>query len=409
VRTPVLVCLLLSTTLGSFGYAATINVPANQPTIQDAIAAANPGDVVVVAPGTYHENINFNGKAITVESSGGSKVTIIDGGKLGPVVTFSSGETSKSILRGFTLQNGSSTFNSQYDGGGVYISSSSPTVSGNVIQNNTACNGGGGIAVEFSSARILNNLIRNNSQSGCSGGIGGGGIAVGGAGSALLLGNRIMNNSWGSSGGGITLFAAGTPTLENNIISGNSASGTQGGGIWIVNDSNALIVQNLFYANTASQGGAICLSMPSGSTGPVLVNNTIIGGLGTTQGSAVWAGGFDGQVLFYNNLMIGLTGQNAVYCDSTYSTMPPVFTNNDAYSPSGSGLMGTCASQEGAQGNISLDPLFVSAQKHNYRLQSGSLAINTGDNSAPDLPKKDLAGKPRIVGGIIDMGAYEFQ
>ena len=408
-RTPFLVCLLLTTTLSPFGFAANINVPANQPTIQDAINAANPGDVVIVAPGTYHENINFNGKAITVESSSGSKVTIIDGGKVGPVATFSSSESSKSVLKGFTLQNGSSTFNSQYDGGGVYISNASPTVSGNVIQNNAACNGGGGIAVEFSSARILNNLIKNNSQSGCSGGIGGGGIAVGGAGSALLYGNRIINNSWGSSGGGITLFAAGTPTLENNIISGNSASGTQGGGIWIVNDSNARIVQNLFYGNTASQGGAIYLSMPSGSSGPVLVNNTIVGGPGTAQGSAVWAGGFDSQVLFYNNLLIGLTGQSAVYCDSTYSTTPPVFTNNDAYSPSGLGLEGTCASQEGSSGNISLDPLFVSAQKHNYRLQSGSPAINTGDNSAPDIPKKDLAGRPRIVGGIIDMGAFEFQ
>lgn len=408
-RIPFLACLLAFFATCSFLSAATINVPADQPTIQDAINVANTGDTVLVAPGTYSENINFMGKAITVKSSGGTKVTIIDGGKVAPVVTFASGETSKSVLNGFTLQNGSSTFNSQYDGGGVYISGASPIVSNNVIQNNVACNGGGGIAVEFSSARIQNNLIKNNSQSGCSGGIGGGGIAVGGAGSAVIIGNRIQNNSWLSSGGGITLFAAGTPTIENNIISGNSSSGTQGGGMWIVNDSDALIVQNLFFGNTASQGGAIYLSMPSGSTGPVLVNNTIVGGSGVTQGSAVWAGGFDNQVFFYNNLMIGLSGQNAVYCDSTYSSVPPVFTNNDAYSPSGSGLLGTCASEQGQSGNISADPLFVNATKHQYQLQSTSPAINAGDNSAPHIPAKDLAGKTRIVGGTIDIGAYEFQ
>ena len=408
-RSSYLACLLLLMTTLPSAFAATINVPADQPTIQDAIAAANPGDIVLVAPGTYAENINFMGKAITVKSSLGPKVTIIDGGKIAPVATFSSSETAKSVLKGFTLQNGTSTSNSSYDGGGVYINSASPTISGNVIQNNTACNGGGGIAVEFSSARILNNLIKNNSQSGCSGGIGGGGIAVGGAGAAFISGNRIMNNSWGSSGGGITMFAAGTPTLENNIISGNSASGTQGGGIWIVNDSDALIVQNLFYANTASQGGAIYFLVPSGSTGPVLVNNTIVGATGVTQGSAVWAGGFDSQVVFYNNLLIGLMGQNAVDCDSSYSTTGPTFTNNDAYSPSGTGLTGTCASQEGTNGNISVDPLFISAQKHNFQLQTGSPAINAGDNSAPDLPKKDKAGKPRIVGSAIDLGAYEFQ
>jgi hypothetical protein len=57
--------------------------------------------------------------------------------------------------------------------------------------------------------------------------------------------------------------------------------------------------------------------------------------------------------------------------------------------------------------------MFVSNK--NLRLQATSPAIDAGDNSAPDLPKKDLAGKPRIVDGdgdgdtIIDMGAYEFQ
>ena len=168
-------------------------------------------------------------------------------------------------------------------------------------------------------------------------------------------------------------------------------------------------MQNLFYKNTASQGGGIYFLVPSGSPGPILVNNTIVGGTGATQGSAVWAGGFDNQVQFFNNLLIGLSGQNAVECDGSYSSQPPTFTDNDAYSPGGTGLQGTCASESNQNGNISADPLFVKPSTNKYQLQSGSPAINAGDNSAPDLPKRDLAGKTRIVGGTVDMGTYEFQ
>src|SRR2546428_9154943 len=70
--------------------AATINVPAGQPTIQAAINAASNGDTVLVAPGTYYENINFMGKAITVTSAGGPSVTTINGGDLNKSVVFPS-------------------------------------------------------------------------------------------------------------------------------------------------------------------------------------------------------------------------------------------------------------------------------------------------------------------------------
>src|SRR5437773_10063834 len=93
----------------------TIHVPADQATIQGAINVANNGDTVLVAPGTYLENINFNGKAITVTSSGGPSVTIIDGGQNGSVVTFDSGETVSSGLNGVTIQNGHASYNGSYD------------------------------------------------------------------------------------------------------------------------------------------------------------------------------------------------------------------------------------------------------------------------------------------------------
>ncbi|HWO36584.1 MAG TPA: choice-of-anchor Q domain-containing protein [Candidatus Acidoferrum sp.] len=93
--------------------------------------------------------------------------------------------------------------------------------------------------------------------------------------------------------------------------------------------------------------------------------------------------------------MIGASGTSAVYCYTSLYETTPIFTNNDAYSPNGAGLTGSCASQSGQTGNLSVNPMFVAAA--NFRLKAGSPAIDAGDNAAPDLPPLDLAGKPRAA------------
>jgi parallel beta-helix repeat protein len=413
---PILISFAAVLFLFTFAASAqsNIHVPTDQATIQGAINIANNGDMVLVAPGTYSENINFNGKAITMTSSGGASVTIIDGGAHGPVVTFDTGETSTAVLNGFTVQNGSATIGPNYDGGGIFINSASPTITNNIIQNNVACADGAGIAVEGGAApRIQGNTIKNNAESGCYGGWGGG-IYVGGTNPAQIIGNVIENNKVAGDGGGIGIFSTGAPTISNNIISGNTATGTfpacQGGGIFSVNNSNPLILQNLIYNNTAGQGGGVCFNVVAGARGPVLVNNTIIGGSGSTLGSAVYGAEFDNQVQLFNNIMTGPSGQNVVYCD----TEPASFINNDAYSPSGTAFGGMCGDQIGQNGNFSADPLFVNAAANDYHLQSTSPAIDAGANTAPNLPQTDFAGNPRIVDGnndcvsTVDLGIYEF-
>ena len=225
----------------------TIRVPLNYPTIQAAINAAANGDTVLVAPGTYVENINFSGKAITVTSESGPEITLIDGNRADSVVKFISGEGRSSVLSGFTVLNGRSGFDTPGfgDGGGIWIRNSSPTITGNIIANNRACDGLG-ISASFSSPLIRGNTIVNNVHEGCSGG-NGGGISVGGASSAEIIENVIASNfQYSANGGGISLFAAGNPIIRGNIIKGNTATGlspcASGGGIYMVNWSDALIV-----------------------------------------------------------------------------------------------------------------------------------------------------------------------
>ncbi len=181
----------------------------------------------------------------------------------------------------------------------------------------------------------------------------------------------------------------------------------------MVNDSDPLLVQNLIYNNSAGQGTGVFFLVPSGSRGPILLNNTIVGGSGATQGSAVYASGFDSQAQFFNNLLIGAPGENAVFCDGTYSQQPPTVTNNDAFSSGGSGLDGTCIGQAGLNGNISADPQFVNAGGADFHLQPASPAVDAGNNSAPNLSPDDFAGNVRILDGnndcvsTVDLGAYE--
>ncbi|MGH7303685.1 MAG: right-handed parallel beta-helix repeat-containing protein [Candidatus Rokuibacteriota bacterium] len=407
--------LLLTALLASPAVAqTTIRVPADQPTIQAGIGAAAPGDTVLVAPGTYVERISFLGKAITVASEAGPAGTVIDGNGTGVVATFNSGEGRTATLRGFTLTNGGG-----FSGGGVAVSNASPTIDGNVITGNAGCDGIG-INVSFGSPLIVGNEITGNVRSGCSGGVGGAGIKVTGASAAVIEANVIADNSLtGGNGGGISLFAAGAPVIRNNVIARNSVSGVspaaRGGGIWIVNQSDALIVQNLIVGNSAGEGGGIYWLVPSGARGPRVVNNTIADNLATVAGlgSGVFADGFDVNAALVNNVLVGSPGQTALHCGNFNDANPPVVQFNDVFTPGGGSYGGLCVDQTGVNGNVSVDPAFVAPGAGDYRLQIGSPVIDAGNSAAADVPATDLDGNPRVVDGngdtvaVVDLGAYE--
>lgn len=408
--------------LGSAVAATVIHVPADQPTIQAAINAANNGDIILVSPGTYTENINFLGKAITVKSSMGPKVTTIDGGGVSSVVTFSTNEGLSSVLSGFTIRDGiSGTNTDDYVGGGIAINNASPTIQGNVIDDNLAVYAGGGIGVNLGSPLIEGNAIQNNGQSpDYDFGAGGGGIGVIGASSAQIVGNVIRNNSWNNAdagfGGGIALYnpgsapSPGSALVKNNVIQGNVA-GTWGAAMWTYGDeSGTVIAQNLITGNSAPEYYDSGLYLDS--TLAALVNNTITDGRNVpyTSKYVVFLPD-DASTVVANNLIIAFhSATSALSCGNGLAN-PANFYNNDVYSSQGPAYV-NCPDQTGTNGNISISPSFVS--ESNFRLKGGSPAIDVGNNAVPDLSNTDLAGNPRIINGndgptaIIDLGALEF-
>jgi hypothetical protein len=213
--------------------AATVRVPAGQPSIQRAIDAANDGDEVLVAPGTYFENINFNGKAITLISEAGPSVTIIDGGHLADVVGFGNGEGPTSVLAGFTIRNGFSQV-----GAGVYAIGASPTIISNIFERNISESGGFGAAIAgFSASPIVEgNIFRFNSgDDQALSGV----VSFVNASSPFIANNiffsndcravnltlssetpSVLNNTFVGNSGGIRVNG-GSPIYKNNILVGN--------------------------------------------------------------------------------------------------------------------------------------------------------------------------------------------
>ena len=148
---PVMLAMVLLTS--SARAQTTIHVPADVSTIQGAIQSASNGDTILVAPGTYSENIDFQGKAITVEGTSAATTILQGGSAAGAVVKFTSGEGRSSVLSNFTIQGGVPA--AVPDAGGIFIYRASPTIQNNIIQNNTGC----GIGGFDSSPLIAGNLI----------------------------------------------------------------------------------------------------------------------------------------------------------------------------------------------------------------------------------------------------------
>jgi hypothetical protein len=371
--------------------AGTLQVPSSVSTIQAAIVAAADGDTVLVAPGTYHERIDFLGKDITVQSSGGRDATTIDGGGLGAVVKMATDPGETPTLRGFTITGGG---DGASDDGGIDVSGGPALIEDNLVTGNSFCDGGG-IEAAFSAATIRDNTITSNSQAGCSGGVGGGGVSIRGAGTVQLIGNVISGNHHGAWAGGIALFAAGTPTIEGNVVTGNVA-GSGGGAMWIVNASNATIRNNLFANNSAPEGGAIDLGVPSGEPGPLIANNTFVGNQGA-QGAALYVEGFPSSTRIANNLITGGGSGAQLFCDGLRDPNPPIVTFNDVVATGGTRYGGICPDLTGSNGNISAAPAFVDAAHGDYHLASGSAGIDAGTPSG--APPTDIDGDARPQDG----------
>jgi hypothetical protein len=362
-------------------HAAIINVPsATAPTIQAGIGFAVNGDTVLVANGIYtgvgNSNIDFMGKAITVKSQGGSANCTIDAAGALRGVWFHRGETAASVLAGFKIINGNAGI---IDGGGILCELlSSPTIQDCVITLNKATTGGG-IACMGSSPKILNCIIEANSALASGGGI------VCDLGAAPVITNCTINKNTSTiDGGGISIDNGSMPAISNCQVSFNNA-GTTGGGIAIGLTAAPTIVNCVIASNTSVLSGG---GIDSGFGSSTITNCTI-----TLNKSGI-GGGINSESAKDTLTNCILWGDFPTETSAALSTL--TITHSDIQG----GFVG--------MGNLLADPKFMNPLTGDYHLKAGSPCINMGNNLAPALPATDKDGKPRIAGGTVDMGAYEF-
>jgi predicted outer membrane repeat protein len=318
---------------------------------------------------------------------------------------------SSAVLSNLTIVENNARF-----GGGMYSGESQHQLSNIEFLNNTSTDGGGGFYTSESTDSLNNVTFGYNFVDGEGGGIFNDR-------STLNLNNvEFVANRANTDGGGIYNSPSGLFSLSNGIFLNNAAL-DQGGAIFNVRASfveqQYLISDTIFKGNVADTGAGIYNSQIDTTantvadslfednysrigggiynlrSSPRIVNNTFTNNTSQFGSGISSEGDSDDQPSVINSILwdnLSIFGQD------------PIRDNGSVTGVSFSLVEGGFSGNE----NINEDPQFVDPDDFDYRLSSGSPALNSGTNDdASTDDDTDLAGNPRIVDNTVDLGAYE--
>jgi predicted outer membrane repeat protein len=299
--------------------------------LNDAIDVANDFDELVAGSGVYREAIDFGGKSVTLRSSDPADpnivaATIIDGtGYDTHVVSCISGEDPNTVLAGFTITGGNAS-----QGGGMFNSGSSPTVTHCVFDGNTATNGGGGMFNSNSSPVVTGSTFTAN----VTGGSGGGGGMYNTASSSPIVTDCTFSDHTAIWAAGMYNRETSNPAVTGCTFRNNTATSGSGGGAIFDNNSVPIFSGCNFIDNTATTGAGGALHHAGGTL--TLTDCTF-----TNNESTVNSGGGLYAPInavncstsqFKNNTA---TRGGGLYCTSTSTVTDCNFVDNTATSAGG--------------------------------------------------------------------------
>jgi parallel beta-helix repeat protein len=240
--------VMIAAAVSGLAHAAPVirHVPADYPTIQSALNASVFNDVVLVAPGTYLENLTIGPaqNSVVLRSEAGAEVTTIDGQQLDRVINcFQVG--SATSIEGFSIIHGRVGPNDT--GGGLRLDQAHIRFVDNIVRDNVA-GAGAGVFVDESQVQLIGNQIVDNQALAS-----GGGIYLDHFSHALIEGNIIVGNTSGHHGGGISIWNGSRPRIVGNTILDNE-SALNGGGVHITRNAHPSVSRNIIAFNGRGNG-----------------------------------------------------------------------------------------------------------------------------------------------------------
>jgi hypothetical protein len=375
-------------------------------TIQAAVDAAVSGDEILVTNGVYASGARRGSDGVTnrVSMKSGVALRSVNGPHETTIVGLKAATAASSIrgvylpasssIAGFAIIGGSAGTNGQ--GGCLYSASTLNVISNCLLAFGSATYGGGSHG-----GRLIDCQVMSNTASFQGGGVfnatvedseiawnrallAGGGAYGGTIRSSVLIGNKAAAStpmsglSWG---GGAADSRLSRCLVQDNLAgAGGVSQGSDGGGISECVADNCLLLWNISYGpgGAASDSSLInCTVAGNRTLNPQSPANPPYPG-GVVYGSS---GGVPGYRSLVNTIIYGNAGNSLV--------VGLVFPVTNCW--------------------IGVDPMYANPEGGDFRLQTGSPCINAGGNTFSSPSATDRDGRPRIVGGKVDIGAYEHQ
>lgn len=295
------------------------------------------------------------------------------------------------------------------DGGGLYINNGYPVITGCIIKDNRADGRGGAVLFdqpELASGKLTECVIRGNEAD-----MGGGLWCYGWLTNFVMTRCMFVDNLAFNGGGGVHNLT--DMTITNCAFLGNGTLAS-GGGIRAEFVARNTITNSIFSGNFAVVDGG---GVAADNDMLTVTNSSFSRNLATGSGAGLWVNA-DGSIdnsIFWENSVNGVMDQ-----DAQITFFSPSLTIND----------NIIQGWTGGGTNLNVNPVFVDADgldnvdgtvDDNLRLGASSPAINIGNNAAlpsdvadldadgnvSEVLPRDLDEVSRVIGGIVDLGAYE--